>query len=292
MEEPDWWVEFVSAPDLETLSLVPGKQRLFPWKLMDQKRFLANHSIRLFNANGLLNLCGWSEETHSFMLPTGVGFEGDPINIFVPTDCLMKVRRKIRKGWDVHALLLPNGKFVRVRRIAADSFFPGEGHKSQYRCIEALQEGHLLGASLGKRLTWWLSAKPGRTQLSRDLVFRIWDAVRNWLDRAVPLFERAARDLTGHSVHIILDYRPRTWWKDSPCYRGSHSLRICWFQPTGKEYHSHLSLCNPFFGGFQRARKTLPNVQSCLRSPRGYSCFPAKHRANRPLTLLSVNRSQ
>ena len=60
------------------------------------------------------------------MLPSGIEFGGDPIDILVPTDCLMEVRRKFRKGWDVHALPLTNGEYVRVRRLAANSYFPGE----------------------------------------------------------------------------------------------------------------------------------------------------------------------
>ena len=51
-EKPDWWIESVSAPDLEALSWTPGKQELFPWKLMDQERFLAKHEIRLLNTTG------------------------------------------------------------------------------------------------------------------------------------------------------------------------------------------------------------------------------------------------
>ena len=51
---------------------------------------------------------------------------------------------------------------------------------------------------VGTRLVWWLSAKLGETKLSRQLVFMIWDALNNWLDRAVPVFRAAGADF----IHI------------------------------------------------------------------------------------------
>lgn len=155
-ETPDWRVEFVSAPDFQALAWVPGASPLFLWKLVDHERFLAENGVSFFNANGLLNLYGWWAETNYFMLHPEIEFNGDPINIMLPTDCLAGIRKKVRQGWDVHALPLPGGKFARVRREAADSYFAGEAEKPRYACIDAFLVQKLLGAWVGDRLIWWV----------------------------------------------------------------------------------------------------------------------------------------
>ena len=52
-----------------------------------------------------------------------------------------------------------------------------ETGKPLYASIEVAASGVLLGAWVGERSIWWVEAKPEETQLSRKLIFRIWEAV-------------------------------------------------------------------------------------------------------------------
>jgi hypothetical protein len=252
-ESPDWRIEFVSAPDLQALSWVPGASPLFLWKLVDHERFLAEHDVTIVNANGLLNLYGWWAETSYLMLHPDIEFGGGPINILIPTDCLADIRKRVRRGWDVHALPLPDGRLVRVRRTAADSYFPGEAFESQYGCIDAILTGKLLGACIGEKLIWWVAAESGRTSLSRDLIFRVWEAVNNWLDRGIPVFERLLKDLTYQSVIVILDFNNAH--QEQANSAPEHVLRSCVLVTTNPETKTiRISLCDPFFGGFRNPK--------------------------------------
>jgi hypothetical protein len=252
-ETPDWKVEFVSAPDFQALAWLPGASPLLLWKMVDHERFLAEHGISISNANGLLNLYGWWSDTGYLMLDPMIEFGGDPINMVIPTDCLADIRSNVRRGWDVHALPLPDGRFVRVRRVAAHSYFPGESNKPQYACIDAILGGELLGVRVGERLIWWVAAEHGRSGLSRDLVFRIWEATNNWLDRAVPVFERQVEGLPGHAVLITLDFNDVRQEQVDPV--PEHVLRSCLSVSTDRETKTiRISFRDPFFGGFRNPR--------------------------------------
>ena len=95
---------------------------------------------------------------------------GRSLNLMIPTDCLAEVRKKVRQGWHVHSLPLPNGKMMRVIRQHFDSYFPEDAGKPNYGCIDAAVAGKLLGACVGEKLVWWVAADPDKSSLSRDLV--------------------------------------------------------------------------------------------------------------------------
>jgi hypothetical protein len=254
MEEmSDWWVEYISAPDLQTLSRIPKLSSLSLWKLVDNVRFLAEHGITIGNVNGLLNLYGWWEETKHLMLPPEVEFGGDPIEIAIPTDCLAEVRRKVRQGLDEHALPQPDGSFVRVSREAADSYFPDEAIKPKYVSVDSVLAGELRGACVEKRSVWWVEAEFGATGLTRDLVFRVWDAVTNWLDKAVPVLERLIRHQTDPIVLIILNFNEARQEQVDPI--PEQQLRSCLSVVADQEERTiGIVFRDPFFGGFREPK--------------------------------------
>ncbi len=205
-ETTDWMIEGISAPDFQTLAWTSETSSLFLWKIINQSRHLKKHGVLIANANGLLNLYGWWVDTNYLMIPEDVEFVNKPLSMMIPTDSLAEIRRKIRQGWDLHALPLPNGKLVRVRRKNIDSYFPDDANKPLYACIDVVSNGKLLGAWVGKKSIWWVSVERGATRLSNDIIFKVWDAVHNWLGRAVPVFERKLHNIADEVIQIILDF--------------------------------------------------------------------------------------
>ena len=252
-ESREWWVESVSAPDLEILSRLPGASELSLWKLISHERLLEKKGISIFNVNGLLNLYGWASDTKFFLLPSGAEFGKDPLNILIRTDCMTKVRSEVRKGWDIHSLPLPDGKFMRVRRMAAESLFPDEARRPQYGCIDAVREGWLLGVRIGKKAVWWLSLEEGGSVLSKDSAFRIWDALNNWLDRAVPFLERRARNLPRGPILLILDLMGVQQDHTDPVSEEGLRSSIEISADRNKKT-IRISLRDPFLGGFRHPK--------------------------------------
>jgi len=172
----DWMIEFVSAPDFQYLSWIPGASSLSLWKLIEHETFLNSHNVSIANANGLLNLYGWWVSSEYFIIHPDINFPDDQTHthIAIPTDCLADIRLKVRRGWDLHALPSPDGQFVRVQRTTAQSYFPDDKDKPQYAAIDAACSGQLLVAWVGNKNIWWLTADHDKTGLSRDLVYRTW----------------------------------------------------------------------------------------------------------------------
>jgi hypothetical protein len=240
----------VSAPDVEILGSIPSELPLFLWKLVDYERFLRQQGVSITNANGLLNLYGWWSQTNHMMLSQSIEFPtGAPLNIMIPTNCLGDIRTKVRQGWDLHALSLPNGKMVRVIRKNFDSYFPEDTGNPSYGCIDAAVSGQLLSAWVGKRLVWWLATDPEKTSLSRDLVFRVWDAVSSWLERAAPILEGAAHGLSGEAVLIVLDFSESRQMRAEPV--SEEVLRSCLsVLITANTKTIQIVFHDPFFAGF------------------------------------------
>jgi len=250
-ETPDWRIESVSAPDLETLGSIQSASPLVLWKLVDHERFLSQNDILIANANGLLNLYGWWSRTNYMMLDQKMEFgTGRPLNLMIPTDCLAQIRTKVRQGVDNHSLPLPSGKMMRVIRKTFDSVFPEDQAKPNYGCIDAAIAGKLLGAYVGKRLIWWVGTDPDRTSLSRDLIFRVWEAVSSWLEKSVPIFEQVLPELTGGAVLIDLDFsETRQTQVDTV---SEDVLRSCLSSTVSQETRTvQLIFRDPFFGGFR-----------------------------------------
>jgi hypothetical protein len=249
-ESEDWRIESVSAPDLDTLSSIPHTSHLFLWKLVDHERLLSTNGVLIANANGLLNLYGWWSRTNYMMLDQKMEFGmGKPLNLLIPTDCLREVRTRVRQSCDNHVLPLPSGRMVRVLRKSFDSYFPEDTAKPSYGCIDAAIEGKFLAAYVGKRLVWWVGVDPDRTRLSRDLVYRLWDAVSCWLEKAVPILEEEELQLRNGAVLTDLDFSEAHQTQVEPA--SEDVLRSCLSVSVKLETRTiQIVFHDPFLGGF------------------------------------------
>ncbi len=249
----DWMIEFVSAPDFQSLSWIPGASSLSLWKLIEHETFLNNHKVSIGNANGLLNLYGWWVSSDHFILHPEIDFPDCPVHIAIPTDCLADIRLKVRQGWDLHALPLPDGQFVRVQRTTAKSYFPEDKEKPQYAAIDAARSGQLLVAWVGDKNIWWLTAEHDNTSLSKDLIFQTWDAVSNWLERIVPALEQYTPHSGNGILSIALDFNDAHQQQEKPIaesvLRSSISV-LC----DKEKNRIRISFRDPFFAGFRNPK--------------------------------------
>jgi hypothetical protein len=255
-EKPDdWMIEFVSAPDFQSLSWIPGASSLSIWKLIEHESFLKSHNVSIANANGLLNLYGWWVNSEHFIIHPDIYFPDDQTHthIAIPTDCLADIRLKVRRGWDLHALPSPDGQFVRVQRTTAQSYFPDDKDKPQYAAIDAARSGQLLVAWVGDKNIWWLTAEHDNTGLSRDLVYRTWDAVSNWMERAVPVIEHYTPHSGSGILSIALDFNNAHQEQEKPIEGSVLKSSITVLSDKGKN-SIRISFQDPFFAGFRNPK--------------------------------------
>lgn len=258
-ESEDWRIEFVSAPDLKSLAWIPGESPLMIWKMIDHERFLTNHQVSIVNASGLLNLYGWWVDSNYLMLHPNIEFPGGQIHIAIPTDSLNDIRKKVRQGWDLHALPFIDGTFISVQRKSAESYFPNESDKAQYVAIEAVRMGYLLGAWVGKKCIWWLLVDNEKTDLSRDVVYRIWDAIINWFELAVPAFENHCQELQNNAVLIVLDLNNAHSEQQEPV---AESILWSSISVSSDKNTStiRVTITDQFFAGFRNPRNIAERI--------------------------------
>ncbi len=248
-EARDWWVEVVPASDLQTLSRVSEASSLFLWKLLRHQRHIEESGCKFVNINGLLNMYGHWTQSEYLMLSPDLEYGGKPWTLIICTDLVLHVRKKVRQSWDENALRLPDGSYVPVcLKGANDHFVQNDGH-TLYECHESTCKGDLLGACVGKTCLWWLSIEPGKTSLSPRSIFQIWDALHNWLKRAIPVLELNIGKLRSDIILIVLDFG--NLHSDQVETIPEIELHSCLSVSIDSErFTIRISMRDPFFGSF------------------------------------------
>ena len=132
-------------------------------------------------------------------------------------------------------------------------YFPDEAEKPQYASIEEAQSGVLLGAWLGEKSVWWVEAKPGDTQLPKKVIFMVWDAINNWLERAVPILEQILRKKSNSILLIILDFSESQQEQTDPI--SEDTFRTCLSVTADKITETiQINFRDPFLGGFRNPK--------------------------------------
>jgi hypothetical protein len=191
---PNWRIEFVSAPDLFTLSWVPGFEPLSLWRLLDAQDNLQSLGVSLENINGLLNLVAWSRSLDGHLVPHGqlsddlLG-EQRSLFIMIEQNSLRELRHEVAVAWDPHVERDVEGRWVSVRKEGA-SIFEEDRARPFYCSDEGPERGRPLGVYVTDQRPWWCDVDvagdtPGH------FVYERWKMVTVWLQRAVPTLERA-----------------------------------------------------------------------------------------------------
>ena len=97
--------------------------------------------MQFFNINGLLNLYGWWEQSDYLLVPDNVEVGTVQNIIYVPTDCLAKVRQETREAGDLHSETYIDGTLKRLRRKSLSSLFAEDKNIPLYASYEDMGEG-------------------------------------------------------------------------------------------------------------------------------------------------------
>ncbi|WP_094607669.1 hypothetical protein SPSIL_009750 [Sporomusa silvacetica DSM 10669] len=91
------------------------------------------------------------------------------------------------------------------------------------------------------------------------MILKVWDAVHNWLGRAVPVFERRLHDFANKVVQLVLDFgdaKPEQ--VESASKQVLHSsITVSVKQEDGI---IHIKFHDPFFGGFQNPQNVAERM--------------------------------
>jgi hypothetical protein len=192
-----WRAEFVSAPDLISISWSSSFSPLKLWRLLDARDELERHGVQLVNINGLLNLYAWSKSLDGHLVPHGQlpdDAAGKQIMIYIEQNSLLEVRRKGAAAGDVHRARTWDGRLVRVRRFREDSIFEEDENVPLYTSLDDLDHQKLAAVYETGSRGWWVTIETPNTS-DRNLHYRLWHALSAWLERAAPVLESSLSSL-------------------------------------------------------------------------------------------------
>lgn len=202
-ESDKWAIEFVSAPDLETLAWKSIGAKFLIWQVSYFRQFLKSLNFQVSRSIGLLPLAGWLESSR-YLLDSDIPFHQAPMYLHIGTDFVFEIRKKVKQDWDVQALPHTDGTNRIVRCSSGKSNFL-EIPSPRYVCINSILAGRLSNAWEGDKVVWWIEVSKHSEELSRDGVFKIWDATANWIERIAPICELKLPEIGKKPVLISLN---------------------------------------------------------------------------------------
>ncbi|HEY0984839.1 hypothetical protein, partial [Schlesneria sp.] len=189
IDEDNWAVHVISAPDLTTLSWIREFNALKLFKILDAEKRLIDYGIQIHNINGLLNLVAWVDSndghmvTHSQIprdLRHSVG------TIFVDSSFVLGVRASIARANDRHAIPTVDGQMEVVRRYS-DSLLPSDDVGKIYTVETFSKDNGLPFTYLSANRAWWCHVAPSKD--GHPDGYDRWVMLKTWLPRIIPVIE-------------------------------------------------------------------------------------------------------
>lgn len=221
--DPRWRTEFVSAPDLITMSWTKGFSPLTLWRLHESEKKIAELGVALQNINGLLNLVAWQRKLRGHLvphsqIPDDFVVEGHEALLMIDQAALKSLRWEVADGGDPHVERYINGQWTMVRRMN-DSRLAGDSTRPLYVGVEFFKTGCLPIAYLAPHRAWWCEIVV-TPRSSKKLTYERWRMLGIWLSRMAPVLDPYLRALPAGPVlwrvqfeadlAFHLDDRPRT----------------------------------------------------------------------------------
>jgi hypothetical protein len=188
----NWRIEYVSAADLASLSLLEDFTPLSLWRLLDGRERLKTLGVSLQNTNGLLNMVAWARSLGGHLVPHGdlpdaFASSDRPKSVLVTQNALLHLRHEVVAHHDLHAVADINGNWRPVRREGW-SIFEEDRARRFFMCDDRKGEQWPPGVYETESRAWWCNIETP-DKVSPYWVSERWKMVQHWLSRAAPILE-------------------------------------------------------------------------------------------------------
>jgi len=188
-----WHFEFLSAPDLCTLSEAQGMSPLHLWRIHDMQARLKSMGAYLQNMNGLLNLYAWAESQKGHLVPHGEIPQGvltQPfMRLIISQNSLLGLRHEVSTSLDQHVERFVDGRWLTVR-TKGRPIFAEDLVGQEYGHVSSSLPPRILGACIGSARCWWFEVITARSSLV-DITYQRWEMLGTWMRRAMGPLESA-----------------------------------------------------------------------------------------------------
>ncbi|PIB92745.1 hypothetical protein [Caulobacter sp. FWC2] len=205
----NWRLEFLSAPELCTLSWAHGFSPLSLWRLLDGQEALERGGVALQSINGLLNLVAWSRSLGGHLVPHGqlpddFGGGDHADTLMVPQNLLRDLRHEVAMDFDVHVRADVTGRQLTVR-WQKDRIFAEDDAERVYVSDEDRERRGSAGVFITPARDWWFDILVP-DDLPATPAHDYWLMLRMWIVRAAPVLDRCFPGLGTSSLLIEGDF--------------------------------------------------------------------------------------
>ncbi len=203
----------ITVADLEIVASAEGITLLRFLKLLKHKESLIKQGVDVLDFSGPLNLLAFWKSRGCTLVPDEVFLPANNALLRIPSDCLRDLRLESRVNVDRHAAPIreETGPWVPVQRLHQDAVLPSGAHRPVYLIPEAMATLQLRGLVEGQTQDVWVVADaselPGAVP---DILYRIWEALLSWIDRAESRLP-SPRPGTEPAAVVILLEDPARW---------------------------------------------------------------------------------
>ncbi|MGA2796686.1 MAG: hypothetical protein ABSE63_03795 [Thermoguttaceae bacterium] len=184
----DWNVQFLSAPDLCTLSNMQKFKALTMWRILESIKRLHELGVKI-HANGLLNLIGWIQANDGNIInhsQTPKGFRRKPSTLLLAPNFVLELRRNALMKTDRLCVPTVTGEIALVRRVDY-SLFPEDNEAPMYAVEKYSHDRGIPFVYLTTNRAWWCEVVPTESDRNRD--YDQWEMLITWLRRIIPAIQ-------------------------------------------------------------------------------------------------------
>jgi hypothetical protein len=198
----DWPIEWVPASHAMALGSLSDGRVEDIWRLLKQRRALAEQGFEFENPNGLLNLFAQWRSTDFALLPAEVALE-PPFGVLCDAGLLVEPRREAAYALGRRVLPWRPARGKLVQRLEPRPVGPLEPiYASRY---DAYQR-RLVGAATHEDAVWWIELASGIDDPQPRHSFETWKAALAWAARLLAALPRVVpKRLRAHIAHIRLE---------------------------------------------------------------------------------------
>lgn len=205
IEHKDWSVQFISAPDLFTLSCTSRFNVLKLWKTLEGVTRLTDLGVQIHNHNGLLNLIAWVDANDGHLISHSQvpkGFRTSQGGLLIAANFVLDLRHSVAIENDRHGVRAVDGRIKVVRRMEG-SFFPEDNDIPIYVVGHFSSENGLPFVYVSERRSWWCHVMPSEERAGD---YDRWLMLETWLTRIVPVIEPILGDSLGDTVLLRVKF--------------------------------------------------------------------------------------
>ena len=200
LDDDRWRLQDMSVADLVLLSHMDGMNPRYLWRITKGFDVITRAGVHLQNINGILNMIAWVRSNRGHFVPheqlpdVPISSE-EPLLLQPPLNLLRKLRAEVVQGYDGHCSRDNAGNLHYVQRESLSPFFDRPSRRRLYVSKDDLRSGQLTSVYEGTFHLWISVRTPNMA--SRELTYRLWQMVCEWLHRIGDVLDRLHQDSTA-----------------------------------------------------------------------------------------------